>query len=433
MEKDIVNKVLTSAGSGNVERFTGTQEVSELLDQITEEGLDRKIYSDIIDEQGNQYVDLVQEGGGVLGIALTGYTWILEKAGIRFFSLAGTSAGAINTLMIACCSRIGEPVSEKILEILAEKDLSELVDGNSRIRKLIRRYIKDKPCFMFFVITNLIMLWRIMKRHLGINPGSDFEKWITGELSRNNINTLSDLKELRSHVPQLLDRSENNIPISRKAVIQIIASDITSKSKIVFPEMAELYWKEPENVNPAKFVRASMSIPFFFYPFVVGNIPGAGGLEDPETPKEETKWWKHAGYRGRIPDKVRFVDGGMLSNFPINAFHLSAGVPKKPTFGVKLSTWREEVSKTDKPGGMIGAMVNTMRQLHDYDFLRKNPDYNSLICHIDADESFNWLDFYMPAEKQVELFLLGAQKAVEFLEKFKWEEYKKIRMGKQVE
>ena len=37
----------------------------------------------------------MQEGGGVWGIALLGYTYILEKMGIRFFSLAGTSAGAI--------------------------------------------------------------------------------------------------------------------------------------------------------------------------------------------------------------------------------------------------------------------------------------------------------------------------------------------------
>ncbi len=33
-----------------------------------------KEYSDIIDAGDHQYVDLVMEGGGVLGIALTGYT-----------------------------------------------------------------------------------------------------------------------------------------------------------------------------------------------------------------------------------------------------------------------------------------------------------------------------------------------------------------------
>ncbi len=59
------------------------------------------VVSDVTDAQGNQYVDLVQEGGGVLGIALVGYTYVLEKMGIRFFSMAGTSAGSINAMLLA--------------------------------------------------------------------------------------------------------------------------------------------------------------------------------------------------------------------------------------------------------------------------------------------------------------------------------------------
>lgn len=407
--------------------FIEDPRIVKLLGCIKSGGLDKKIYSDITDEMGNQYVDLVQEGGGVLGIALTGYTWIMEKAGIRFFSLAGTSAGAINTMMMASCARIGEPVSEKILEVLAGKDLSELVDGDRRIKSLINRYIEDRPGFKFFVILNILRLWRIMKKNLGLNPGTDFVQWITGELGKNNINTMSDLEELRSLVPPLFDRSENNSPISRKPEIRIIASDITTKSKVTFPEMAELYWKEPARVNPAMFVRASMSIPFFFYPFVVDNIPEAGMLEDTEVSGDQTKWRRLAGYTGKIPGKVRFVDGGMLSNFPINAFHIRSGVPRKPTFGVKLSTWREEYSLTDKPGGMMAAMISTMRQLHDYDFLLKNPDYKNLICHINADNKFNWLDFNISPEDRLALFQLGAEKAVLFLEGFNWEDYKELR------
>jgi len=65
-----------------------------------------KRFSDVEDANGNQYVDLVQEGGGVLGIGLVGYTYVLENAGIRFFSLAGTSAGAINTMMLAALGQI---------------------------------------------------------------------------------------------------------------------------------------------------------------------------------------------------------------------------------------------------------------------------------------------------------------------------------------
>jgi hypothetical protein len=37
-----------------------------------------------------QFVDLVLEGGVMLGIALLGYTYALEKNNIRFLSIAGT-------------------------------------------------------------------------------------------------------------------------------------------------------------------------------------------------------------------------------------------------------------------------------------------------------------------------------------------------------
>jgi NTE family protein len=407
--------------------LTSSPAIEHLVDQLYKKGLDGKIYSDITDQAGNQYVDLVQEGGGVLGIALAGYTWILEKCGIRFFSLAGTSAGAINTLLMASLARIGEPVSGKIIEIFGSTDMSLFVDGHPRIRALIRRYIEDRPFFKFFVFLNSFRVWGILKRHLGLNPGDEFERWLEGSLQTGGIKTLSDLNRIRGVVPQLLDRSDGNAPITKMPALQIIASDITTKTKVVFPEMAELYWHDPGQVNPAKFVRASMSIPFFFYPFRVENIPGAGTEVDGAPAAPRAAWRRHAGYYGEIPATVFFVDGGLLSNFPINAFHITRGIPKKPTFGIKLSTWRKSYSKITSPGNMTSAMVATMRQLHDYDFLVRNPDYNRLICHIDADTLFNWLDFGMDDHAMEALFLLGAEKAVEFLERFDWEEYKQIR------
>jgi NTE family protein len=410
-----------------VKQFTETPEILKLLDQISEKGLDGKIYSDLTDSDGNQYVDLVQEGGGVLGIALTGYTWVLEKCGIRFFNLAGTSAGAINTMMIAGLGKIGEPVSGKIAGILARKDLSDFMDGNSRIRNLITRYTDNKPFLKLFVFLNAFRIWRTIRRHLGLNPGMEFEKWLAGCLEEAGIKTLADLRQLRAEIPVLFDRTDNYSETARVPDLQIITSDITTKTKVVFPEMAGLYWEEPEKVNPAKFVRASMSIPFFFYPFLVENIPRAGETETRSMRGSAASWRKNAGYYGKIPGKVHFIDGGLLSNFPINAFHITAGVPKKPTFGVKLSAWRKSYTIPRTTGSMTAAMVATMRQLHDYDFLLRNPDYNSLICHIDADAQFNWLDFNITHERQAALFHLGAEKAVGFLEKFNWEDYKKIR------
>ena len=81
-------------------KFTENGEVLAILRDLRRE-INGKKFSDIIDLNNNQYVDLVQEGGGVLGIALVGYVYVLEKMGIRFLSLAGTSAGSINTMLMA--------------------------------------------------------------------------------------------------------------------------------------------------------------------------------------------------------------------------------------------------------------------------------------------------------------------------------------------
>lgn len=380
-----------------------------------------KRFSDVEDEAGNQYVDLVQEGGGVLGVALVGYTYILESVGIRFFSLAGTSAGAINTMLIAALSNIGDPISEKILKITSEKNLFDLVDGDKAVKKLIQKAIKKEKGMGWFLIWNGIKIFKIIKRQLGLNPGNDFELWITAELAKAGVSSLNELNEKRKQLPKGLKHIASDS--SFEAKLAIITSDITTHTKAEFPKMAGLYWENPGEVPPAKLVRASMSIPIFFEPFKVEGLPDAGQKEHP-------KWDEYASYLGEVPQTVRFVDGGMLSNFPINVFHREDNKPPSmPTFGVRLSTYREEYSKTDGLAGLSGAMISTMRQIHDYDFLMKNPDYRKLICRIDADQQFNWLDFNMSREEQIKLFNLGAGKAIEFLEEFDWEGYKKIRSG----
>ncbi len=85
--------------------------------------------TDIYDEDGHQYVNLVQEGGGVLGIALVGFTYVLGKMGIRFLSLGGTSAGSINTLLLADAGPPAEEKSVRVLEHIASKDFMDFVDG----------------------------------------------------------------------------------------------------------------------------------------------------------------------------------------------------------------------------------------------------------------------------------------------------------------
>jgi len=396
-----------------------TPNINAILQRV--EGLKGKRFSDIEDQDGHQYVDLVQEGGGVLGIALVGYTFVLENAGIRFFSLAGTSAGAINTMMVAGLGPIEKAKSEKILSVLSEKNLFELVDGDKSIKKLIQKAINKESGLGWSIAWNAIKIYKTLKHKLGINPGKDFENWITDVLKEEGINNLTGLYKLRNQLPSGLKYIVDGSEVKSPPKMAIITSDITTHTKVEFPKMAELYWQQPEKINPALLVRASMSIPFFFEPFKLENIPNAGTDNDP-------KWDEYARYYGKVPNKVRFVDGGMLSNFPINVFHRTdGGIPSRPTFGARLSAYRENYSDTDSFFGFNGAMISTMRQIYDYDFLLKNPDYRKLICRIDADQQFNWLDFNMAEKDQIALFELGASKAIEFLETFDWEEYKNIR------
>ncbi|TDN88828.1 NTE family protein [Salegentibacter sp. 24] len=400
-------------------RFLDSQEIKKLVQEAVSLKEKNIHYSDIVDDKGNQYVDLVQEGGGVLGIALVGYTYIMEQAGIRFYSLAGTSAGSINTLLMAAVGKPGEPTSEKIIKIIGDKNFFDFVDGPSGIKKLVQKKIENEGSIFWNVVWNARKIFKLLKYKLGVNPGDHFEKWLTEALQKNDIHSLADLDKCRADLPNLKNL-ENDQYEFKKPGLAIITSEITTHSKVEFPKMRELYWHESENIHPAKFVRASMSIPFFFYPFTVKNIPDAGNTN-------VKKWEEFVSYGGPVPSAVKFVDGGMLSNFPINTFHIPKGQPSRPTFGVRLSTYRESYASTDSTFEYCGAMISTMRQIHDYDFILKNPDYEKLICRIDADQEYNWLNFGMTEEMQEKLFLLGAKKGLEFLQSFDWKKYKEIR------
>jgi NTE family protein len=71
-------------------------------------------------------------------------------------------------------------------------------------------------------------------------------------------------------------------------------------------------------------------------------------------------------------------------------------------------------------------MFNSIRHLHDYDFILKNPDYEMLVEHIIIGDH-NWLDFGLSDAAKVDLFRRGAIAAADFLRKFDWKEYKRRR------
>ncbi|MEF9479383.1 patatin-like phospholipase family protein [Chryseobacterium sp. 1B4] len=103
-----------------------------------------KEFSDLLDQSGNQYVEFVQEGGGVWGSALVGYLYGLEIFGIRFLKVAGTSAGAINTMLIAACKTKEESKSELIKDILFSWDFSDFMDGKTYVKTTLHAMLNNK-------------------------------------------------------------------------------------------------------------------------------------------------------------------------------------------------------------------------------------------------------------------------------------------------
>ena len=81
------------------------------------------------DWEQTKWIDLVCEGGGVLGIGLVGAYAVLEARGYRVQNLAGTSAGAIVATLIAA----GYTAAE-VRDIIFDLDFSRITDPHPEAR-----------------------------------------------------------------------------------------------------------------------------------------------------------------------------------------------------------------------------------------------------------------------------------------------------------
>jgi NTE family protein len=317
----------------NVKDFLAASKVDDIIQEIEKKFSakgKRPVCSDIYKTENGkeyQYVNYVQEGGGVLGVALVGYTYVLEKLGFRFLKLAGTSAGAINTIMLASVDKKNSPEysgfetrSEIILHEMLNYDLWQLVDGSKFGKFLIKLFINNKSGLNFLIKLFLVSLitafvssiltvfnfpsgleiilsclilvssgiivlyvavmgifiFKFRRKGFGVNPGNKFQEWINTILKKNNIHSTADLNNaMAGHFEGLqlrpdAERAESEAnTVIQHPYLTIIASDVTNQTKVEFPLMARDYWQEPLTVNPSDYVRASMSIPVFFSPFKV--------------------------------------------------------------------------------------------------------------------------------------------------------------------
>ena len=141
------------------------------------------------------------------------------------------------------------------------------------------------------------------------------------------------------------DYYKNNPFYLLKSEYVIITTDINAKIKVELPTMANLYWSEEElkHISPAEFVRASMAVPFFFFEPFQKQIN-----KDDDSVKYAWRYWMNTQPENINPAGV-FIDGGSISNFPIDLFTLMKFLSENASFGVQLTIDSAILSEKGKP------------------------------------------------------------------------------------
>lgn len=304
-------------------------------------------------------VDLVLEGGGVKGIALVGAIAVLEEHGYSFNRVAGSSAGAIVGAMVAA----GMPAA-RLEEVIGSLDFKRFEDGTSLDRiPLIGKGLS-------------LLVDR------GMFAGDYFHDLVLRHLDELGVRTFHDLYQ---------PDPESDLPRSKQYKLVVTATDVSRGRLLRLPWDYALHGIDSDEQLVADAVRASMSIPFFFRPVAL-EVPGS----EPSV----------------------LVDGGMLSNFPVDAFDRSDGRPARwPTIGIKLMSKSEPYAVVHQVTGnlsLASAVLGTMQNWHD-EMRLEDPEVAKRTIFVDTF-GVKATDFGIDRATQQRLYHSGRAAAQAFLE-----------------
>lgn len=311
------------------------------------------------------------EGGGVKGIGLVGAYTALTDAGYRFHRIAGTSAGAIVGALIAAGMSPDE----------LQREMREIDYGR----------FEDKG---FLDHLTLVGKGLSLLFEKGIYEGRYLRTWLDERLTALGGRTFADLK---------VDDPDGSLPPERAYRLVVMTSDVTRGRLVRLPWDYPQYGLDPDEQPVADAVRASMSIPFFYEPIQFTGTDAEG------------------------TESVSYmVDGGMLSNFPVDAFDRTDGKePRWPTFGIKLSSRPDAAQrqKYDVHGtfSLARAMVGTMTSFHDQIHIDE-PSTLARTMFVDT-MGVRATDFDIDARMQDLLFTSGRGAATEFLRDWDFDRY----------
>ena len=310
--------------------------------------------------------DLVLEGGGVKGIALVGAVAVLEEHGYEFNRIAGTSAGSIVGALLAA----GIPTADMV-GIMQSIDYTRFQDKGPEDRFPGGR------------------LYSLLTQQ-GVYEGRYLTKWLAEILEQRGVRTFNDLR---------YGDAGTALPPEQRYRLVVMASDISTGRLRRLPWDYPALGYEPGDVPVVDAVRASMSIPFFYEPVKVRN---------PTTLEE-----------------IWMVDGGLLSNFPVEVFDREHGNPPRwPTFGIKLSARRGSQAiqfNVDSTFDLARSIILTMHSFYDQMHV-DDPSVLARTIFIDT-LGVQSTDFGLGRETADRLFESGRSAAEGFLSKWDFDAY----------
>jgi NTE family protein len=314
--------------------------------------------------------DLVLAGGGVKGIGHVGVLSVLEEHGYVYRRVAGTSVGAIAGALAAA----GMP-ARRMRAVLRGLDL---------------RTFRDRGGIDWVPIAGkgLSLLFEN-----GIYEGRAVRDWLEEELAGLGVRTFADLK---------ID--DDALPPDEAYRLVVMVADLTRGELVRLPwDYHSRYGLDPDEMPVADAVRASLSIPFFYEPV---RLDAATGL------------------------RSTLVDGGVLSNFPVDVFDREA--PRWPTFGITLIP-RLPLGNAHLfpflgviragPLHLLESLLTTMIVGHDQGQLAK-PWIAARTIEVNANH-VGVVDFDLSPAEQDELYEIGRDAATRFLAGWSWPDYRK--------
>lgn len=385
--------------------------------------------------------NFVFQGGGVLGIAHLGFLYAMERIGVRAVGVAGTSAGAIVSILIAAArgSQLHRSVADRLLPVLWSMPAGSFIDGPYSVRRLVKYALRHKTIASLEMSGPIIRSASRLLRTYGLNTGNAFEEWLSEVLLKQfDIRTIAELSAHLEEIARSID-----LPLSAGDLLKIVATALPQAGsmavpvgvKLTFPQDLSVLSAKYQNSSPALLARASMSVPIFFDPLTL------------ELHASEWKKYAVAHLQGILSSDVlqdlcaarlvAFIDGGMLSNFPIDAFLRDIGpranpdLLKIPTVGVTLTSGgRAKEIKTGALSSAIefaGAAMDGMRHARDRDAiaiarLSRATDLisNVTIAPVDTG-SHNWLNFQLNEVDLSDLFLRGIDGVIRMMEELERE------------